>query len=79
MPVSSAQVSLAIGDLQPILRARALSTATGRQLMQDHAFALPYRALGILIAVRGAASGVCSAAQPTLVITVSSVSVFPRA
>jgi Cu+-exporting ATPase len=48
--ISSAQVTLVKGDLRGILRARALSQATVRNMRQNLAFAFAYNALGVPIA-----------------------------
>ncbi len=48
--MSSAQVTLVKGDLRAILRARAISTATVRNMKQNLAFAFLYNALGVPIA-----------------------------
>jgi len=47
---SSAQVTLVKGDLRGILRARALSQATVRNMRQNLAFAFLYNAIGVPIA-----------------------------
>ena len=48
--MSSAQVTLVKGDLRAILRARAISTATVRNMKQNLTFAFLYNALGVPIA-----------------------------
>jgi len=48
--MSSAQVTLVKGDLNGIVRARAISNATVRNMKQNLAFAFVYNALGIPIA-----------------------------
>ncbi len=48
--MSSAQVTLVKGDLRGILRARALSRATVRNMRQNLAFAFAYNAVGVPIA-----------------------------
>ncbi len=48
--MSSAQVTLVKGDLRGILRARALSQATVRNMRQNLAFAFLYNALGVPVA-----------------------------
>ena len=48
--MSSAQVTLVKGDLRGILRARALSEATVRNMRQNLAFAFLYNAIGVPIA-----------------------------
>jgi Cu+-exporting ATPase len=48
--MSSAQVTLVKGDLHAILRARAISRATVRNMQQNLAFALLYNALGVPLA-----------------------------
>ena len=48
--MSSAQVTLVKGDLRGILRARALSDATVRNMRQNLAFAFLYNAIGVPIA-----------------------------
>ena len=48
--MSTAQVTLVQGDLRGILRARALSLATVRNMRQNLAFAFAYNALGVPIA-----------------------------
>jgi len=48
--MSSAQVTLVKGDLTAIVRARAISTATVRNMRQNLAFAFFYNALGVPVA-----------------------------
>jgi Cu+-exporting ATPase len=48
--MSSAQVTLVRGDLRGIARARQLSDATVRNMVQNLGFALVYNALGVPIA-----------------------------
>jgi len=48
--MNSAQVTLVKGDLRGIVRARALSVATVRNMRQNLAFAFFYNALGVPIA-----------------------------
>jgi hypothetical protein len=48
--MSSAQVTLVEGDLRGILRARAISDATVRNMKQNLGFAFAYNALGVPIA-----------------------------
>jgi Cu+-exporting ATPase len=48
--MSSAQVTLVKGDLRGIARARRLSEATVRNMVQNLGFALIYNALGVPIA-----------------------------
>jgi Cu+-exporting ATPase len=48
--MSSAQVTLVKGDLHAILRARAISQATVRNMQQNLVFALLYNALGVPLA-----------------------------
>jgi Cu+-exporting ATPase len=48
--MSSAQVTLVKGDLGAIVRARAISTATVRNMRQNLAFAFFYNALGVPVA-----------------------------
>jgi Cu+-exporting ATPase len=48
--MSSAQVTLVRGDLRGIARARELSDATVRNMVQNLGFALVYNALGVPIA-----------------------------
>ncbi|WP_267902556.1 heavy metal translocating P-type ATPase [Cognatiluteimonas profundi] len=48
--MSSAQVTLVKGDLHAILRARAISQATVRNMKQNLVFALLYNALGVPLA-----------------------------
>ena len=48
--INSAQVTLVKGDLNGILRARALSVATIRNMKQNLAFAFFYNALGVPLA-----------------------------
>jgi len=48
--MNSAQVTLVKGDLNGILRARALSVATIRNMQQNLAFAFFYNALGVPLA-----------------------------
>jgi P-type Cu+ transporter len=48
--MTSAQVTLVKGDLRGIVRARAISLATIRNMRQNLAFAFLYNALGVPIA-----------------------------
>jgi Cu+-exporting ATPase len=48
--ISSAQVTLVKGDLRGIVRARAISAATVRNMRQNLGFAFLYNALGIPVA-----------------------------
>jgi len=48
--INSAQVTLVKGDLRAILRARALSTATVRNMRQNLLFAMLYNSLGVPLA-----------------------------
>ena len=48
--MSSAQVTLVRGDLRGIVRARALSDATVRNMQQNLGFAFVYNAVGVPIA-----------------------------
>ncbi|RYZ72549.1 MAG: copper-translocating P-type ATPase, partial [Lysobacteraceae bacterium] len=48
--MSSAQVTLVKGDLRGIIRAKAISTATVRNMRQNLGFAFAYNALGVPIA-----------------------------
>jgi Cu+-exporting ATPase len=48
--MSSAQITLVKGDLRGILRARAISAATVRNMKQNLGFAFVYNALGVSIA-----------------------------
>ena len=48
--MSSAQITLVKGDLGAILRARAISTITVRNMKQNLTFAFAYNALGVPIA-----------------------------
>jgi len=48
--MSSAQVTLVRGDLRGIVRARALSEATVRNMQQNLGFAFVYNAVGVPIA-----------------------------
>jgi Cu+-exporting ATPase len=48
--MSSAQVTLVRGDLRGIVRARAISEATVRNMRQNLGFAFAYNALGIPVA-----------------------------
>jgi P-type Cu+ transporter len=48
--MSSAQVTLVRGDLRGIVRARALSAATVRNMKQNLGFAFAYNAIGVPVA-----------------------------
>ena len=48
--MNSAQVTLVKGDLRGVLRARALSTASVRNMRQNLGFAFLYNALGVPLA-----------------------------
>jgi Cu+-exporting ATPase len=48
--MSSAQVTLVKGDLRGIVRARALSEATVRNMKQNLGFAFAYNAVGVPVA-----------------------------
>ncbi|WP_079436183.1 heavy metal translocating P-type ATPase [Zoogloea sp. LCSB751] len=80
--MNSAQLTLVKGDLRGIARARALSTATVRNMRQNLAFAFLYNALGIPIAagVLYPAYGlVLSPMIAALAMSLSSVSVVGNA
>jgi Cu+-exporting ATPase len=80
--IESAQVTLVKGDLNGIVRARALSQATVRNIRQNLAFAFGYNAIGIPVAagvlypVTGMLLGPALAA---LAMSLSSVSVIANA
>lgn len=80
--MESAQVTLVKGDLNGIVRARALSRATVRNIRQNLAFAFGYNAIGIPVAagvlypVTGVLLGPALAA---LAMSLSSVSVIANA
>ena len=80
--IESAQVTLVKGDLNGIVRARALSRATVRNIRQNLGFAFGYNALGIPIAagVLYPVVGVLlSPALAALAMSFSSVSVIANA
>ena len=80
--MSSAQVTLVKGDLRGILRARALSEATVRNMRQNLAFAFFYNAIGVPIAagILYPAFGVLlSPMIAALAMSLSSVSVVGNA
>jgi Cu+-exporting ATPase len=80
--MESAQVTLVKGDLNGIVRARALSRATVRNIHQNLAFAFGYNAIGIPIAagVLYPILGVLlSPALAALAMSLSSVSVIANA
>jgi Cu+-exporting ATPase len=80
--MSSAQVTLVKGDLRRILQARAISTATVRNMKQNLAFAFLYNAVGVPIAagVLYPVSGLLlSPMIAALAMSLSSVSVVGNA
>ena len=80
--MSSAHVTLVKGDLQGILRARALSEATVRNMRQNLGFAFLYNAIGVPVAagVLYPVSGLLlSPMIAALAMSLSSVSVVGNA
>jgi len=80
--MSSAQVTLVRGDLRGIVRARALSDATVRNMQQNLGFAFVYNAVGVPIAAGGLYPAFHLLLSPmiaALAMSLSSVSVVANA
>jgi Cu+-exporting ATPase len=80
--MESAQVTLVRGDLTGIVKARALSRATVRNIWQNLAFAFGYNALGIPIAagvLYPATGRLLSPMLAALAMSLSSISVITNA
>jgi Cu+-exporting ATPase len=80
--MESAQVTLVRGDLTGIVKARALSRATVRNIWQNLAFAFGYNALGIPIAagvLYPATGQLLSPMLAALAMSLSSISVITNA
>ena len=80
--MSSAQVTLVKGDLRGIVRARALSQSTVRNMKQNLAFAFAYNVLGVPLAagvLYPAFGWLLSPMLAALAMSLSSVSVVGNA